>query len=481
MFGATVGSLRLFLQSIDSRKTALIWQRTGSQGNEWMLGQSHVTLREVHQILIDASVGGEAGDIALDDLSVTEGACSPADGLYDFEEGTCGWTQEADDDLDWIRGAGHDPVLNSKPSSDHTTNTDRGYFYYLGSGSSRVRGHSARMSSPLISAGKGQCVYLWYYLSGQDPGTLSVYQELSGGGQSQLLSQSGDQGKMWRFTQAPLSNRGSDYRIIVEGTMVQNNQGIMAIDDIQLSSYPCTGPGLCDFEMNMCSWRNVMEYDETDWLRDQGNTQAPSTGPSTDHTTNSTTGYYLYVDSTVGRWGDRALLISEIFSPESTGQCFTFWYHILGHKIGTLNLYVNNRTMYGSGNSLGQHMWTESGDQGNVWWKGRIYLQHKEPFWFVFEYKKGEGSPGDVAIDDLHITPGSCDPVVEPPPTAAPTNVIAIGVGVTVMILVIAIACTTFYILRRRKANSESLIGNDMMEINVAYDLYDCELQDSVT
>ncbi|XP_066538227.1 MAM domain-containing glycosylphosphatidylinositol anchor protein 1-like [Hoplias malabaricus] len=257
-------------------------------------------------------------------------------------------------------------------------------------------------------------------------------------------------------------------------------------NDVQVSSYPCTGPGLCDFEMNMCSWRNVIEYDETDWLRDQGNTQAPSTGPSTDHTTNSTTGYYLYVDSTVGRWGDRALLISEIFSSESTGQCFTFWYHILGHKIGTLNLYVNNRTMYGSGNSFGQHMWTESGDQGDVWWKGRIYLQHKEPFWeeygryFVFEYNKGKGSNGDVAIDDLHITPGSCDPVVEPPP-AAPTNVIAIGVGVTVMILVIVIACTTFYILRRRKANSESLIGNDMMEINVAYDLYDCELQDSVT
>ncbi|XP_037401783.1 MAM and LDL-receptor class A domain-containing protein 1 isoform X2 [Pygocentrus nattereri] len=473
MFGATIGSLKLFLQNIDSRKTTLIWQRVGSQGNEWQLVQSHVTLQEVHRILIDASIGGEAGDIAIDDLWFAEGACSPAGGLCDFEKGSCGWMQQADDDLDWIRGSGNDPVLNSKPSFDHTTNTESGYYYYIGSDSPHVPGHSARMSSPLFTTGYGQCLQLWYYMSGQQPGTLNVYQEHSSEDRSLLLSQSGEQGKLWRFAQAPLLNTWSDYRIVVEGIKGQSDEGTMAIDDVQLSSYPCTGPGHCDFEVNMCSWRNVIDGDYTDWLRQQGNSRATSTGPSVDHTTNSSIGYYLYVDSTVGKQGDRALLLSEIFSPDSLGQCFTFWYHIYGHKIGTFNVYVNNRTMHGSGNSLGQLMWTESGNQGDVWLRGRIYIHQKESFWFMLEYQKGKGSIGNVAIDDLHITSGSC----EPPPTAAPSDV-GIAVGVTLMILMVVIACSVVYVLRRRQSNREPLIENNMLERNV-YDLYDCEIQDS--
>lgn len=49
----------------------------GSQENQWHVAQRHVALHEAHQILIEASVGGDAGDIAIDDLSFTEGACPP--------------------------------------------------------------------------------------------------------------------------------------------------------------------------------------------------------------------------------------------------------------------------------------------------------------------------------------------------------------------------------------------------------------------
>ncbi|XP_072544730.1 apical endosomal glycoprotein [Salminus brasiliensis] len=292
MFGATVGSLKLFLQSISSRKTTLMWQRTGSQENKWQLVQSHVTLQEVHQILIDASIGGEAGDIAVDDLAFTEGACVPEEGLCDFEEGSCGWTQQADDDLDWIRGSGGDSVVNVKPSFDHTTHTDRGYYYYIGSDSSHGGEHRAWMSSPIITTGDKQCLHVWYYMSGLGRGTLNMYQEHSGGGQTLLLSHSGEQGKLWRFAQAPLPHTSPDYRIVVEGVKGQSEQGAMAVDDLMLSKYPCTGPGHCDFEVNMCGWRNVLEEDDANWLRDQGNAQAPNTGPNVDHTTNSSIGKF---------------------------------------------------------------------------------------------------------------------------------------------------------------------------------------------
>lgn len=45
------------------------------QSDMWQMTQSHVTLQEVHQVVLEASVGGWAGDIALDDISLTPGAC----------------------------------------------------------------------------------------------------------------------------------------------------------------------------------------------------------------------------------------------------------------------------------------------------------------------------------------------------------------------------------------------------------------------
>ncbi|KAI5627922.1 MAM and LDL-receptor class A domain-containing protein 1 [Silurus asotus] len=475
MFGATVGSLKIILHSVESRESTMVWQRVGSQGNEWHLAQKHVTLHEVHQILIEASVGGEAGDIAIDDLAFTEGTCAPTDGLCDFEEGSCNWAQEVNNDhLDWVQGSGNTPAIKFQPSFDHTTNTGSGYYFYMDS-SSHVPGHTARMFSPLFTAGSSQCFQLWYYMSGKDTGTLNVYQEYSNGAHSWLLSQSGEQGKLWRFAQAPLTNTGLEYRIIVEGIKGQSEQSTVAVDDVLVSHYPCTSSGHCNFEVNMCSWQNLMAEDNMDWLRNQGNSGAPSTGPSVDHTTNSSIGYYMYVDTTVGRWGDRALLLSEIFPPYNSRQCFTFWYHIYGQNVGTLNLYLNNRTLHDNGDKLGYLIWTESGNQGDMWWHARVNIDQTEPFWFVFEYGKGNTPGGDVAIDDIQITYTSCDP--EPPTTQPPSKAIEIGVAVAITLLAIAIICSALYVLQRRRSNREHATEHDVLPENAVYNLNDYELE----
>lgn len=38
-----------------------------------------MTLQKVHQVILEATVGGEAGDIAIDDISLISGPC-PASG-----------------------------------------------------------------------------------------------------------------------------------------------------------------------------------------------------------------------------------------------------------------------------------------------------------------------------------------------------------------------------------------------------------------
>ena len=54
-------------------------------------------------------------------------------------------------------------------------------------------------------------------------------------------------------------------------------------------------------------------------------------------------GYYLYADGSVGEWGNKVMLYSEVFQPITGGRCVTFWYHMHGLHIGTLNLYRNNK------------------------------------------------------------------------------------------------------------------------------------------
>ena len=49
--------------------------------------------------------------------------------------------------------------------------------------------------------------------------------------------------------------------------------------------------GDCDFESKyLCDWFNDEENDEFDWRVISGKTGSTGTGPTSDHTTNSTTG-----------------------------------------------------------------------------------------------------------------------------------------------------------------------------------------------
>ncbi|XP_044077011.1 MAM and LDL-receptor class A domain-containing protein 1 isoform X2 [Siniperca chuatsi] len=151
MFGATVGSLRMLLQTADPLKKTLVWQKSGNQGDEWLLVQIHVTLQKVHQVILEATVGGQAGDIAIDDISLISGPC-PASDTCDFEEGSCNWQQQTTDDFDWVRRSGSTPSPNTGPDSDHTTNTPAGHYYYLSSSAADRAGQTAKMSSPLYPA-----------------------------------------------------------------------------------------------------------------------------------------------------------------------------------------------------------------------------------------------------------------------------------------------------------------------------------------
>ena len=56
----------------------------------------------------------------------------------------------------------------------------------------------------------------------------------------------------------------------------------------------------CDFEHNMCNWRQV-STDDFDWTRHSGPTASVSTGPSVDHTIGTDKGFYVYIEASSPR------------------------------------------------------------------------------------------------------------------------------------------------------------------------------------
>lgn len=113
----------------------------------------------------------------------------------------------------------------------------------------------------------------------------------------------------------------------------------------------CPEYGDCDFdENNICQWTAVKENTTFSWTINARNTQTQSrfqiiwniqkrissfiiykykdTGPAFDHTLGTSTGRYIYIETSFpAKKGD----IARIKSPnlEST-VCFEFWYHMYG-------------------------------------------------------------------------------------------------------------------------------------------------------
>ncbi len=62
--------------------------------------------------------------------------------------------------------------------------------------------------------------------------------------------------------------------------------------------------------------------------------------------------------------GDKAWLVSDYFN--KSVSCFTFWYHMYGNSIGSLNIY--KQAVRGQKELL----WKLGGDRGNKWFSGQV-------------------------------------------------------------------------------------------------------------
>uniref|UniRef100_A0A668ADT2 MAM domain containing glycosylphosphatidylinositol anchor 1 n=1 Tax=Myripristis murdjan TaxID=586833 RepID=A0A668ADT2_9TELE len=182
-------------------------------------------------------------------------------------------------------------------------------------------------------------------------------------------------------------------------------------------TYPRPTDHVCGFEDERICGFSQDRSDIFDWTRQNHLTQNPkrsaNTGPETDRS-GTKEGYYMYIEASRPRApGDKARLLSPLYNvtsvrgPKGSGRvpyCVSFYYHMKGKHIGTLNVLLRVRSIA----SVDSLAWTKSGHQGPDWKKAFFDISPSGPFQIVFEGIRGPSFEGDIAIDDVSITMGKC-------------------------------------------------------------------------
>ncbi|XP_062297401.1 MAM and LDL-receptor class A domain-containing protein 1 [Scomber scombrus] len=321
------------------------------------------------------------------------------------------------------------------------------------------------------SRSRHPCVFRFHYhMFGSHVFRLAVYIRTTDTGRDHMLwVRYGDQGNLWHRKSLYL-NSARPFQILIEGTVGDDFTGDIAIDDLsfldcvpyegELPTVNVTPPAVttaaptvrphscpdgefacaaygecvphikvcdfrrdcsdgsdetncvkerCDFEGgDTCGWQDIdpslVPIHAFCWSPDQGESIHDGEQyhrPVNDHTLGSPEGWYMCADSSNGGYGH----ITDIYTPviSTTGpQCtLVFWYHMSGFTVGSLQVLLK----YGN---VTHEVWSQTGNQGNKWRRGEVFIGLSDNFQVVFRAKRGISYMGDVVIDDVSFV--DCSP-----------------------------------------------------------------------
>eukprot|EP00794_Sanderia_malayensis_P018883 gene18883-20784_t len=336
-----------------------------------------------------------------------------------FESDICNWQQAKDDKFDWTRRSGGTPSSGTGPSSSATG--AGGYYLYIETSYPRKDGDKATLRSPVLMSNTPTCLKFKANMYGSNIKTLEVSSVISGS-KTSMLKITGNKGQNW-FDKSIDLPVGKDFQVEITGARGTSYQGDIAIDELRVVQGSCNPmkptpkptvkpdntPLLsCTFESDVCNWQQAKD-DKFDWTRRSGSTPSSGTGPSSSAT--GTGGYFVYIETSYPRRdGDQATLRSpSVFS--NTPTCLKFKANMYGSTIKTLEV---SSVISGSKTS----MLKITGNKGQNWFDKSIDLPVGKQFQVEITGTRGASYQGDIAIDELRVVQGSCNPMK---PTQKPT------------------------------------------------------------
>lgn len=149
-------------------------------------------------------------------------------------------------------------------------------------------------------------------------------------------------------------------------------------------------------------WANAGNevFDHADWLTNRGTTPSLSTGPSIDHTLGTTSGKYLYVESSACFQKQAHLMSPCINLTGSSIPVLSFWYHMNGTGMGSLNLDILSDGVW-----YENQMPTIQNNQGNVWKNRLVPLTGYIGKQINIRFRATTGATylSDICLDDIAV------------------------------------------------------------------------------
>ncbi|CAC5389522.1 unnamed protein product [Mytilus coruscus] len=309
-----------------------------------------------------------------------------------FTNDDCGWRVSGNDRYKWTLQRGKTPETFTGPGRDHTTTSAYGYYVYTESLSGSISNDESDLLSGLIVPSPKQCLTFWYHMYGKHINTLKVFQRNSENNRYvELWSKSDNQGNKWYFQSVTLQNIGP-YQIIFKAIRGDGNKNEIAVDDIFITNTVCKKASTidCNFETK-CKWASG---DTTyKWKLWRGRTLSDDTGPDVDHTVGTKA-------SSIPK-GQKLNFTSMTVYPNGNA-CFTFWYHMFGDGMGTLNVYLDTK-------EESRIAWSKSGNWKKKWLLASVEISSSEPYNIIFEGIRGSTTKSDIALDDISLLSTSCE------------------------------------------------------------------------
>ena len=364
----------------------------GQRGNFWVLGQATIAQNmNFYDLIFEATIGsGFLGNIAIDDVEfVRGGTCEffnsttttqptttllpPTAYACDFEANFCEWYVDPAVNSKWQRQNGQSSVFGSAPLSDVTNQNSLGYYAIVSPVQNQFS--TAVLKSPALNYNKEACLEFWYQLGGSMTSALSIGVR-DRNSRLEVWKRNGNRADTWSHAYVRLPNNTVDKWVEFEGDMPGGYKGYVAIDNIQVIVGSCPTSQFCDFESpDICNYRHDVTANFK-WTRNRGGTDSSGTGPSSDHTYQTSEGYYMYIETSYPqKLGDKARLISERIKNKPGGICLNFWYHAYGLTIGQLNIYTRKGTQLSD-----EPIWAIRGNQGNQWRTAAITVKETEDY-----------------------------------------------------------------------------------------------------
>ncbi|XP_068771412.1 apical endosomal glycoprotein isoform X2 [Struthio camelus] len=450
--GPQIGTLSLKLKREEEEATVL-WTRSGTQGSVWHRGLATLRLEGQHKyrLAFEALRDGFLGEVALDDVTLRAGPCGAQD-FCSFEAGTCGLV--ASGQPTWLRQSSGTGATAAGPPADHTTGTAAGHYMLVStSKGSLPAGRVAELTSELYEPStQAQCLAFWYQLSGEAPGSLSVFVEESSM-RTKLFVVSAMQGSTWHHGQVTIQ-ADRDWRVIFEAAGGGGDRAYVALDDLHVMDGACPEPGSCDFELDTCGWSSPSDDHPHGfaWGQKSGVPLAKYPGPEQDHTLGTKDGHYMYFDASVLGPAGTAAQLESPHLPAAADSCLHFWYHMdIPEHLPGGELRVRLHSAEGQ-----RTVWSMAGHQGWGWLSATVPVQSPSEFQIAFEITTRTWPiKGTIALDDVEYSAGrGCNPSPDIPgkeKKSSSSFVAEVVISLLLALIVLAlVAAGGYYLLKRR-------------------------------